>query len=314
MTRFLRSPPWRQRAWTSRACQTRRRTPVEGATFPRLRRGPAAQTPAIAFAGDCAASEGGWLRRRKERALFADRQRPAAAEPPTQPAGQGPGRDLSPRHGPGRRAVQGRRGPVGQLLRDAPRVLALDRGLDRRGPEHRIAGARAGAPLRRHRRHPAAGGVRSAEADRDPLGPRRSGHRVGLGVRLRGHPAGLGGRGAGAPGRRSRAGHQPRQLGQTLLLQIAHVRQRSRHGAAVDGLVVRPQYARHRAQRQDAGDPARRGAPAAAPTQIRSPQPGAALPGRGRVRAPSWCTRASRTRCRPSRSVWSARCTYTPIG
>ena len=64
--------------------------------------------------------------------------------------------------------------------------------------------------------------------------PRRPGHRVGFGVRVRGHPAGAGGRGAGTPRRRPRAGHQPGQLGQTLLLQIAHLRQRSRHGTAAD--------------------------------------------------------------------------------
>ena len=192
-----------------------------------------------------------------------------APQPPVEPAGQGPGRDLSPRHGPGRRAVpRGRRGPVGELLRDAPRVLALDRGLDRRGPEHRdrwcarwCTTSTPSAASRCWRRSTARSRSGSART-------RRAGHRMGLGVRLRGHPAGAGGRGAGAPRRRSRAGHQPRQLGQTLLLQIAHLRQRSRHGTPADDWLCDLNTRRDGAQRKDAGNPARRGAPAVAPAQI----------------------------------------------
>ena len=272
-----------------------------------------AQAAEPALAGDRAARQAGGLRRRKERALLADRERPAAPQPPALPAGQGPGRDLAPRLRPGRGPVQGRRAAARELLRLAPRVLALGRRLDRRGPERRGLRARDGrststpwAACRCWRRSIAPKPVGHSRRQGRP------GQRVGSRLRLRGAAAGPGRRGARAPRRRSRAGHEPRQLGEALLLQVAHVRQRGGHGDASSSDWLRDHNTRTptelSARRRPSCSP--RSASACGRCRRRSARLALRFPVVVGPRATS-STTASRTRCRPSRWASSARSTST---
>src|SRR5262249_14102812 len=112
------------------ADEAERGASVEGSTVQALRPRLASQAAELALARDRAAREAGGLRGRQERALLADRERATAPEPAAVAAGQGPRRDLAPRLRPGRGEVQGWRAAHRELLRLAPRVLAMGRRLD----------------------------------------------------------------------------------------------------------------------------------------------------------------------------------------
>ena len=118
--------------------------------------------------------------------------------------------------------VSGRDEEADPLLRVAPEVLALGRGHARAERAGGDAGAHAGRSLRRHRRHSAGGGLRSAEDGRAQVGTRRRGDGVESDLRRRGARSRARDRGVlavqpQAEGRRRESG----RLGEGLVLQAA---------------------------------------------------------------------------------------------
>ena len=204
--------------------ETRRGPPFQGAALQGVRRRPPAEGAKPAVARDRGARARRGLRRRQERALFADRERAAASHAPAQRSRSRPRRDRASRLRASRRALPRGRRAHADVLRVAARVLALRRRVARPRPDRRDVRAHAGGAPRGDGRRAVAGGVRSAAPDRRARRRRRPGDRVGSRVRLCRARDGRRRRGARAARRRTRSRHEPRELVEARVLQDRELR------------------------------------------------------------------------------------------